>query len=57
MAERYLDEWDVMRTIAFPDESSTEGDATVSRKTLGMKHVTVVWHRDERGNHVVRTII
>lgn len=57
MIARYLEEWDVMRTIAFPDETREEGDVTVSRKRLGMKQVIVVWHYDERGNYVVRTII
>ena len=57
MVQRYLDEWDVMRTIAFPDETSIDGLTTVSRKTLGMKHITVVWHQDERGNYVVHTVI
>lgn len=57
MIKRYLDELDIMRTIAFPDESYQDGDATVSRKTMGMKHIKVVWHRDEGGNFVVHTII
>lgn len=57
MIERYLDELDVRRTIAFPDEKEQQGDVMVSKKTMGMKHVTVVWHLDERGNYIVRTII
>ena len=58
LVERYLSEHDVMLTIAFPDslEEQKRG-IMVSRKTLGLKHVTVVWHRDERGNHVVHTVI
>lgn len=58
MMERYLDEWDVMRTIAFPDEvQEGEHGTMVSKKALGMKHITVVWHLDARGNHIVHTII
>lgn len=58
MVERYVEELDVMRTIAFPDEVEQREDGVViSRKRLGTKLVAVVWHQDSRGNYVVRTII